>query len=100
MVIHQSWDISGHPSIDSLWVAVIFQVLVVCEYLYFVWGSHKEVPPVFQAPQYCQEFSVVDVIVSFCCGEGFREIAYCLWLISCVSLCEDCYYGKSGSIHF
>ncbi len=47
MVICQSWDISGHPLIDLLWVAVILQVLMICKHLYFVGGSHEEVSLVF-----------------------------------------------------
>ncbi len=47
VVIRQSWDISGYPSIDSLGVTVVLKVFVVCEHFYFVWGPHEEVSPVF-----------------------------------------------------
>ncbi len=47
MIVHQSWDVSGHSPIDSLWVVVVFKVFVVCKHFYFMWGSHEEVSPVF-----------------------------------------------------
>ncbi len=47
VIVHQSWDIMGHPSIDSLWVVIVLKVFVIGEHFYFVWGPHEEVSPVF-----------------------------------------------------
>ena len=66
VVVCQSWDVSGHPTINVLWVAVVFEVLVVSVYCNRVLGADKQVAPMGATPYKSEEFVVVDVVVPFC----------------------------------
>ncbi len=68
---------------------------------HWVGASHKEVPPVFEASDDGQEFSVVDVIVSFggvkCLGVvSYRSFSLC----SFVFLVQYCSGGERGGVNF
>ena len=65
IVVCQSQEITGDAPVNSLWVSPVLEVVVVREDDYWVGASDKEVPPVFEASNDGQEFSVVNVVVSF-----------------------------------
>ncbi len=52
------------------------EVVMVCEDDNWVGATDKEVPPVFEASDDGQEFSVVDVVVSFCRVERLGVVSY------------------------
>ncbi len=68
---------------------------------YWVGASHEEVPPVFEASDNGQEFSVVDVVVSFgrveCLGVvSYRSLPLCFFMF----LVEYRAGGECGGIDF
>ena len=54
----------------------VLEVIVVRKDDYRVGASHEEVPPIFEASDDGQEFSVVNVVVSFGGVECLGVIAY------------------------
>ena len=56
VVVCKTGNITRNASIDVLWVAVVFEVLVVSVYSDRGLGSHKKVSPVGEAPYDGQEF--------------------------------------------
>ena len=60
--------------VQVLGLTEVCQVLVVCKDLDGEGGSVKIVSPGFQSVDDCEEFSVVDVIVSFSRDERLREV--------------------------
>ncbi len=57
-------------------MAPILEVVVVCENNDWVGASDEQVSPVFEASDDGQEFSVVDVVVSFSWIECLEVISY------------------------
>jgi len=55
----------GDAPVNSLRVSPVLEVVVVREDDDRVGASNEEVPPVFEASDDGQEFSIVDIIVSF-----------------------------------
>jgi hypothetical protein len=56
-------------------VAVVEEIGVVYEDLDRVFSSAKQVPPVCQAEDKSQEFSIPDIIIVFSCIEGFGGVS-------------------------
>ena len=50
------------------------EVLMVSKDLYREWGSMEVMSPGFQGADNSEEFSVIDVIVSFCWREQLGEV--------------------------
>ena len=69
VVVCETGNITCNTSVDVLWVAVVFEVLVVSIYRDGGLGSHKKVSPVDEALYDGHKFSVMDVVVAF----RFRE---------------------------
>ncbi len=65
VVVCQVQEVTGDASVDSLRVSPVLEVIVVCEDDNWVGASDEEVSPVFEASDDGQEFSVIDVVVSF-----------------------------------
>ena len=63
-------------------------------------GSEEIVSPFCQCADNCQEFAVVDLVVSFRFGETFQEEAYWVSASVFVELREDCSGGRFGCIGF
>ncbi len=72
----------GDAPIDSLRVMPVLEVVMVREDDNWVGASDEEVPPIFEASDNGQEFSVVDVVVPFggvkCLGVvPYRPLSSC-----------------------
>ena len=52
-------------AIERLGLAKVGEVFVVCENLYWEGRAVEVMMPGFQGVDYCEEFSVIDVVVSF-----------------------------------
>ncbi len=65
VIVCQAQEVMGDASVDSLRVSPVLEVVVVREDDDWVGASYEEVSPVFKASDDGQEFSVIDVIVSF-----------------------------------
>ena len=50
VVVCEAGNIACNTSVDVLWMAIVFEVLVVSVYSNGGLGSHKEVSPVGEAP--------------------------------------------------
>ncbi len=66
----------GDAPVDSLWVTPVLKVVMVCEDDNWVGVSDEEVPPIFEASDDGQEFSVIDIIVSFGRVECLGVVSY------------------------
>ena len=88
-------------AVERLGLAEIGKVLVVSEDLYRKGRAMKIVAPRFQGADNGKEFVVVDVIVSFCGGEGLREVGTRVPIAVGISLEEDgarrVFRGVSGN---
>ena len=88
-------------AVERLGLAKIGKVLVVGEDLHRKGGAMKVVAPRFQGTDNGQEFAVIDVIVSFCGGEGLREVGTGVPIAIGIGLEEDgagCVFrGVSGN---
>ena len=91
----------GYSVVDSLQVSVILEVIVVCEDHNRVGASYEEVSPVFQASNDGQEFSFINIVVSFSRVEGLGMVSHQAFL-SCFLMClvQDCPRCKCGGIDF
>ena len=56
-----------------MWLLKIGQVLVVSDHRYRVTCSLEIVFPFSESVDHSKEFSVEDVVISFCSGKGFGE---------------------------
>ena len=77
------------------------EIVVVCEDGDWVGASDEEMSPVFKASDDGQEFSVVDVVVSFGGIECLGVVSY--WSFSLrpfVFLVQYCSRGKCGCVNF
>ena len=74
---------------------------MVCEDDYWVGASYEEVSPIFEASDDGQEFSVVDVVVSFGRVECLGVVSYwSLPLCFFVFLVQYRSGGEGGGINF
>ena len=81
------------------------EVFVVGKDLHREWGSVEVVSPGFQSPDNGEEFSVIDIVVSFGWGEQLRKVGAGMPVTIGVCLEEDgaggifggvCYNGEGG----
>ncbi len=101
VIIRQSSEVAGNAPVDSLWVSPVLEVVVVRKDDYRVGASHEEVSPVFEASDDGQEFSVIDVIVSFGGVERLGVVSYQSFsLRSFVFLVQYCSSGECGGVNF
>ncbi len=101
VVVRQAQEVTGNASVDSLWVSPVLEVVVVREDDDWVGAPDEEVSPVFEASNNGQEFSVVDVIVSFGGVECLGVVPH--WSFSPSSfmfLVQYCSGGECGGIDF
>ena len=80
---------AGLSMVEGLGGAEVSEVFVVGEDLYREWGSVEVVSPGFQGSNDSKEFSVIDVIVSFCWGEQLGQVGAGVPLTIRVGLKED-----------
>jgi len=82
-------------------VSPILEVIVVRKDDHRVGAPHKEVPPIFEASDDGQEFSVVDVIVSLGGIECLGVVSYRSFLLGpFVFLVQYCSGGERGGVDF
>ena len=84
--------------VEVLCLTEIRQVLVICKDLYGERGAVEVVSPGLQGADDGEEFSVIDVVVSFRGDERLREIGTGVPVSICVGLKEDCARGVFGGI--
>ena len=89
---------AGLSMIESLGGAEIGEVFVVGEDLYGEQGSMEVVSPGFQGPDDGKEFSVINVIVSFCWRGQLGEVGAGVLIAIRVGLKEDRARGVFGGI--
>ncbi len=99
VVVRQAQEVAGDAPVDSLWVSPVLEVVMVREDDNWVGAPNEEVSPVFKASDDGQEFSVIDVIVSFggieCLGVvSHRSFSPC----SFVLLVQYCPGGERGGV--
>ena len=61
-------------TVECLGLSKVGEVLVISEHLHQKERSMEVMSPGFQGADDSEEFSVVDIIVSFCRGEQLREV--------------------------
>ena len=66
----QSVQISSHPSIYLLWMAIVRQILMVHKYHYLVRQANQQVSIMFEFSYDGEELSVPDIVISFCRVQG------------------------------
>jgi hypothetical protein len=98
IVISEAGDVMCDVSVDTLGIAVILQIFMVCEDCDWVCGVCKEVSPGFQAVDYSEEFSVVDVIVSLSVRKSLGVEADCAQFTPDVCLGEYCSRGEGRCV--
>lgn len=74
----------GDAPVDVMGSLVVLKVLVISQNCGFKGGTEQEVSPVSEAPKYCQEFAVVNIIVAFCLVECLGEKPDGLMLFSVI----------------
>ena len=47
---------------------------MICDYDHWMFGSHEVMMPFLQGLDDSKEFPIVDIVISFCRGEGGRMI--------------------------
>ena len=72
--VFQVYKPAGLSAVEMLGLAEIREVFMVSEYLYWERGSSKVMAPRLQGVDDSEEFSVVDVVVSFSWEEGVRQV--------------------------
>ena len=74
------------------------QVLMVSEDGNRMWGVLQVLFPFAQGKDDGKKLSIIDIIVSFCCREGFGEVCTGVKVTRGVRLHQDCSSRKEGSI--
>ncbi len=101
IVVCQSQEVAGDAPVDSLRMSPVLEVVVVREDDYRVGTSYEKVSPVFEASDDGQEFSVIDVVVSFGRVEGLGVVSHRSFSFrSFVFLVQYCPGGERGGIDF
>ena len=76
VIVCQVQEVTGDAPIDSLRVSPVLEVVVVREDDDWVGAPDEEVSPIFKASDDGQEFSVIDVVVSFGGVECLGVVSY------------------------
>ena len=74
------------------------QVLMVSEDGDRMWGVLQVLFPFAQGKDDGEKLSIIDIIVSFCCREGFGEVCAGVKVTRGVRLRQDCSSREEGSI--
>jgi hypothetical protein len=91
--------ISGNSPIYVVRLMIIFQVFMIRKDCDRERGAEQEVVMMGEALVYCQEFSVMDIVVAFSVIEGLWVKSNGKVLSSFIFLCQDCTCGKCGGIN-
>ena len=87
--IHQVKEPMGLSAVQCLGFVEVRQVFVIGEDLDGEGGTMEVMSPGFEGTDDSQEFSVVNIIVPFCWGEGLREVGTGMPFAIRVSLEKD-----------
>ena len=69
-------DIVSHMEADGLGVLVKCEVVVIGPDYNLMFHSQKQVSPMRQSTYYCQELSIIHIIVALCQIQGLRVVSY------------------------
>ena len=92
-------QISGHSSVDVLWVSVMTKVFMIGKEDEFVFGPLYQMSVVFQPFYHGQEFSIPDIIVSFGFSQSRKVVGDRSSSPFFVLLKKHSSYGKLGAVH-
>ena len=90
VVFSHSRNIASYSGANGLGVSVKRKIVVIGPDHNLMFCSQKQVSPMCESADYCQEFSIIHIVVALCQVQGLQIVPYRLEFTPIISLVQDC----------